>query len=332
MIKKTKVVYIGDVNSIFCEEDTAILSQDFDITPIYLDLGKKNYFKLFISGVFKILPSILFSDVSITWTADLHTAYVVFISKLLRKPTIVIISGYEVCNMPEINYGLQSTKIKGGIVRWILQNATIITVPSYAYKQKVFELIGVTAELLPNCSEIPNSSNESKLPVVVMIAGQYGNADDFIALKGLVTYDAIAKAIPEISFYLIGKVDEDIKKRCNSITFIGRRNREEIGALLNRTKVYCQLSYTESFSVALLEAIQFGCVPVVTDKDGMAELVRDNGYKIKYGDIEAGINAVKNALNDQSDRSEIISYGQTKYSKEQRRINFKRIIDLTLSK
>ncbi len=327
VIKAKTIVHIGDINSVFSEDDLRLLAKDFTVIPVGLDLIGKSYFRLMHSALFQILPGIISSDVSVTWTADIHTAYVVAVSKILDKPSIVIVGGYEVCNMPEIHYGLQSTKIRGRITRWVLQNATKIIVPSNAYKQKVEELVGVVPEVVYNSSEIPEYPCEPKLPVVVMIAGQYGNADDFMALKGLITYDAIAKAMPHISFYLIGNVDDDIKQRCNSITVLGRKNREEIAAILNTTKVYCQLSYTESLGVALLEAIQFGCVPVVTDKDGMAEMVQENGYKIKYGDIVAGVSAVTSALNDTTDRTELISSERAKYSKEQRRINFKRIIE-----
>lgn len=325
-IKLTSIVYVGDIKSIFSKDDVALLSRDYVVYPVFIDLVGKNYLKLIKSAFFEILPGIVNSDISITWTADLHTAYVVLMSKLLRKPSVVIVGGYEVCDMPEINYGLQTTKFRGWVVRWVLRNATCIIVPSVAYQYKVKDLVNVTSKIVSNCSEIPNIPIEKKLPIVVTVAGQYGNADDFIALKGLFTYDAIAKSMPGILFYHIGYVDDNVKKRCGNITFIGNKDRNEIGDLLNKAKVYCQLSYTESFGVALLEAMQFGCVPVVTDADGMAELVRDNGYKIKYGDVKAGVESVKNALNDNKDRSKIISSMMEKYSKEQRKSSIMDII------
>lgn len=327
-MQKIKITYIGDEKSLFPVWDTKILSMDYDVELIQINLMGKQYIKLIKTGLIDITKSIINTDVSITWTADIHTAYIVFISKLFRKKSIVIIGGYEVCNMPEINYGLQTRPIRGWITRWVLHNADAIIVPSAAYQQKVKELVSTPTHVVPNCSEISNSSSiAKKLPVVVMVATQYGSTDDFIALKGLLTYDAIAKAIPETAFFLIGTADKSLRDRCNSIIFTGSIVNNEVHDLLKQSKVYCQLSYTESFGVALLEAIQFGCVPVVTDKDGMAELVGDNGYKIRYGDIEAGISAVKQALLDVSDRTETISNGKDKYSKEQRRNNFMNVIN-----
>lgn len=331
--RKLKITYLADEHSPFPKWDAKILSKDYDVTTINLNLHEKNYFKFLCIGLSRLLLSILNTDLSITWTVDIHTAYVVLISKIFRKKSIVIVGGYEVCNMPEINYGLQINPVRGWIAQWALKNANAVLVPSVAYQQKVKELVGVTAYVLPNCSEIPNVSPiEQKLPVVVMIAGQYGSAEDFSALKGILTYDAIAKAMPETAFFLIGTADKQLRNRCNSIHFTGKLKNEEVQDLLSKSKVYCQLSYTESFGVALLEAIQFGCVPVVTDKDGMTELVGNSGYKIKYGDVESGTFAVKQALLDNTDRSETISNGRNKYNKEQRRAGFMNVINVVVGK
>lgn len=325
---KIKITYVGDEKGLFPQRDYNILSKDYDINLVYFNLMEKNYIKFLKIGLSSLLISILNTSVSITWTVDVHTAYVVLISKIFGKKTIVIVAGYEVCNMPEINYGLQLKPIRGWISRWVLNNADAVIVPSVAYQQKVKELVGRDADVVPNCSEIHKSSPIAhKLPVVTMAISQYGNANDFAALKGMITYNAIAKAMKGTSFFVIGGADEQLIDMCNNLIFTGCLEHHKVQELLNLSKVYCQLSYTESFGVALLEAIQLGCIPVVTDKDGMSEIVQDCGHKILYGDVGAGINAVKQAMADTCDRSEIISDSRDKYSKEQRRHNFINVID-----
>jgi glycosyltransferase involved in cell wall biosynthesis len=160
-----------------------------------------------------------------------------------------------------------------------------------------------------------------------MAISQYGNANDFAALKGMITYNAIAKAMSGTSFYVIGGADKQLRDTCNNLIFTGCLEHYKVQELLNQSKVYCQLSYTESFGVALLEAIQLGCIPVVTDKDGMAEIVQNCGHKILYGDVECGINAVKQSMVDNRDRSEIILNSRDKYSKEHRRLDFINVIN-----
>jgi glycosyltransferase involved in cell wall biosynthesis len=300
------------------------------VSSVYVDLIGKKPSELFMAGL-ETLLHISKVDATITWTADIPTAGIVALSKVLGKKSFVIVGGYEVCNMPEINYGLQTRKTRGAIARWALSNATKVIVPSDAYKQTVKDLVGVNAAVIPNCSEIPKLLDNKKMPKVVMVAGQYGDADTFTALKGISTYNAIAKAMPYTQFFLIGNVEYIIKQRYDSIRYVGGKNHEEVLKMLNMAKVYCQLSYTESFGVALLEAIQSGCVPVITNRGGMVEIVKNNGYMINYGDVDAGIYAVKQALQDTSDRSEIISSERARYSREQRSLNFKKVIDEVLT-
>jgi glycosyltransferase involved in cell wall biosynthesis len=65
---------------------------------------------------------------------------------------------------------------------------------------------------------------------------------------------------------------------------------------LKTAKVYCQLSYTESFCVAVLEAMACGCIPVVTDRDALPEVVGDVGFIVPYGDVEKTREAILSAL------------------------------------
>jgi glycosyltransferase involved in cell wall biosynthesis len=60
--------------------------------------------------------------------------------------------------------------------------------------------------------------------------------------------------------------------------------------------VYCQLSTHESFGVALSEAMSCGCVPVVTRKYSLPEIVGDTGFYVPYNDPEATANAIRKAL------------------------------------
>ena len=58
-----------------------------------------------------MLKGILWADLTFSWFTDFHAFWAVRLSKIFRKKSIVIASGYSVANMPEIEYGLmQSSK------------------------------------------------------------------------------------------------------------------------------------------------------------------------------------------------------------------------------
>ena len=326
-MKSPKLVFIVDEKSHFSLEDIVLLQQEYETIPIYLNLIEKDLIRLFNIGISKIIPGILKSDISLTWFVDYHTVFVIFISKLFRKKSVVIVGGHEICNMPEINYGYQRLFFRGFIVRWVLKNATCIVVPSRSYSEKVLDLVKLPAYLVPLFSEPDNYAlNEEKIKSVVMVANQYLNNEDYISLKGIATYDNVAKQLEEFPFYLIGRTDPQIEEIFPNLIYLGEMNHDELIKTLAKSKVYCQLSFTESFGVSLLESIQSGCIPVVTDKDGMKELVQENGYIVPYGNVELTVDAVRRALHSDEDRNGIAKQYQENYSKEKRRINFMELI------
>ncbi|MDD1697168.1 MAG: glycosyltransferase, partial [Methanoregula sp.] len=233
----------------------------------------------------------------------------------------------EICNMPEINYGYQRLLFRGFLVRWVLRNSTSIVVPSHSYAKKVQDLVALPPFIIPLCSKPDTAAlDEEKTQSVVMVANQYLTKDDFISLKGIATYDKVAQELSEYPFYLIGRTEPKIREIFSHVRYLGEMNHEELLKILAQSKVYCQLSYTESFGVSLLEALQSGCIPVVTGKDGMKELVNDHGYCVSYGDIESTVMAIRNALQSQEDRTGIAQQYQNNYSQDRRKTKFMEMI------
>ena len=68
---------------------------------------------------------------------------------------------------------------------------------------------------------------------------------------------------------------------------IERTNHKDLVRHYKRAKIYCQFSRSESFGVSIVEAINFGCIPIVTNVGGMPEIVENNGEiaQCKTGEI-----------------------------------------------
>ena len=47
------------------------------------------------------------SDLVFGWFASWHTFWPVTLAWLMRKPSVLVIGGYDTANMPEIPYGVQ---------------------------------------------------------------------------------------------------------------------------------------------------------------------------------------------------------------------------------
>ena len=74
-------------------------------------------------------------------------------------------------------------------------------------------------------------------------------------------------------------------------------SQDELIMLYSESKVYCQLSLHESFGCALVEAMLCDCIPVVTNRGALPEIVGKEGYIIPFGNVNRTVEAIKEALN-----------------------------------
>ncbi len=133
--------------------------------------------------------------------------------------------------------------------------------------------------------------------LVITVASGSGNV---ITLKGLNAFLGAASQLPEVKFLVLGLSKEDRDKleakSTENVELCGYVSHEELVSFYQRARVYCQLSYRESFGVALAEAMACGCVPVVTDCGALPEVVGDAGFYVPYGDERKTAEGIKEAL------------------------------------
>ena len=81
----------------------------------------------------------------------------------------------------------------------------------------------------------------------------------------------------------------------------GKRDSEYISNLLLKSSIFLMTSYTESFGIVLIEAMNFG-VPVIafSDAEGAREIIRDNknGYLINNRDKKEYVNKVNELIDN----------------------------------
>ena len=71
---------------------------------------------------------------------------------------------------------------------------------------------------------------------------------------------------------------------------------EELLSWYQKAKVYVQVSAYESFGMSLAEAMLCECVPVVTERGALPEVVGDAGFYVAYEDDKATALGIKEAL------------------------------------
>jgi glycosyltransferase involved in cell wall biosynthesis len=264
----------------FVKQEFELLKKDHDVTTFDLSIHASSFWQIpkYIIATLHDWKNVYNSDTVWIWVADYPAIPFIILTKIFRKPIIVNIMGFEVYAAPDIGYGNQLDPIRGFVSRWILRNATRCITMSEVYKR-------ITNEVEPKANVVViNGWVDTKicdeiLPEKHGVVTSVGTYKVVQLVKGIPIFNAATKDMD--AKVIVGNV---------SIPY------ESFIEKLKQAKVYCQLSYTDQFPLALLEAMACGCIPVVSDRGGLPEIVGDVGFIIPYGDVEKTRDAIRLAL------------------------------------
>ena len=271
---------------------SSFVKQDHDILARHFGVGRANYRSPM--DIFKVARSIWKSDISFSWFASGHAFAAVVLSKIFRKKSVVIAGGYDVSYMPEMNYGQYcGGRIKRFMTDYVLRNADkVVAVSEFTAKEALDKQPTAKIDIIYNAIDtnkfVPRGEKES---LVVTVGTN-------IPRKRLDVFVETARLLPDIRFAIIGLRDDDIKTlmlgKPHNLELLGRV--PDLLTYYQAAKVYCQLSFHEGFGVALAEAMACECVPVVTRRGAMQEVVRDAGVYVPYDDVLETAKGIVTAL------------------------------------
>lgn len=286
-----KVAFVYYDYSSFVQQDYEILSRHFNVERV--QYRKPN-------DVFKMASAISHSDVVFSWFASGHSFLSVMLSRILGKRSVVVAGGYDVAFVPEIGYG-QYTQgwMKRKYTDLTLKYADVVLAVSQFTRDEVLKRTRPRRlEVVYNGidTEKFHPKGEKEDLVITVASGSM----NVIKRKGLYTFVKAARFLPNVQFMIIGVRNDALNilrsKSPENVVTLGRVSEEELVECYQRAKVYCQLSYVESFGMALAEAMACGCVPVVTDRGALPEVVGDTGFYAPYGDEKATAECIRKAI------------------------------------
>ena len=74
-------------------------------------------------------------DLVFCWFASWHSLAPVLLARLLGKPSVVVIGGYDTANLPEAGYGSQRGGLRQLIARVVIRSATRLITHSYSARR-----------------------------------------------------------------------------------------------------------------------------------------------------------------------------------------------------
>lgn len=286
-MKRKKVLFIYTHFSSFVKNDFEILSKEFDVTP-YCFKAKKGLWptlKELARQTVYCLGHIRKFDVVFIWFADQHSLIPVMTAKLTAKRSYLVAGGYDVCRIPYLNYGVFCSRSRGLAARLSMKYSSFNLAVSEHVKRKIRFIVRKNSNIrIYNCikPEIQASAAHFKRDMVLTVAN-IDNERTFL-LKGIDLFVDTARLMPEISFCIAGfnkeNLDYLIKNFPENVTVLGKQDPAGLADLYQKSLVYCQLSQSESFGIALAEGIYYGCIPLITNQGGMPEVVGDKNQLV----------------------------------------------------
>ena len=293
-MQKIKVLFIRPWKSSFIQNDLEILRKHFDVKVLDWKGIKNPRYSV------ELFRKILWADITFSWFAGPHAFWVTRLSKILGKKSIVVVGGYEVAKVPEIDYGAMLNPKSAHQVRYILKNADKILAVSKFSEDEILQYTHPKkVELVYNGVDCNKFKPGSKKENIILTIG--GINELTLKKKGLETFVRTARYLSAIKFVLVGKNLDGSLKFLKSIAsenvkFTGYISNKTLLQYIQRAKVYIQVSAHESFGMSLAEAMACECVPVVTNRGALPEVVGETGVYVPYGDPKATAEAIKKAL------------------------------------
>ena len=252
------------------------------------------------SDVLRLARRISTAAVSVSWFALGYATAAVAISRVLRKPSVIFLGGWDVAAMPEIGYGAMVGRSRIRKTTWTLRNATVVFAVSETNRQEARRWTNREVITIPLGVDVDYFvPGDGKKPVVATSASVTHEAT--IRTKGLdILFDA-ARQIPQVRFKLFGRHSSEMARVLrvlapSNVDIMGWLERSDVRSTLQDAAVYAQLSAHESFGLTAAEAMACGCTPVVSDRGALPELVGDSGFVVPYGDAAAAASAIAIAL------------------------------------
>lgn len=325
----TKILFVSESFPPHMKRDLKILKQHFDVDVFNLDLGDR------FSRI-NVMKKILESDIVYSRFACRRTLFLILLSRLFRKKSVLLSGGYDVAKVPEIGYGLTLHPLEKYIVKTTLLFADKILAFSDSSKKSILECMpraNVETAYI-GAIETEKFKPKGNKEDLVLTVGHvtWGN----LKRKGLETFVRSARYLPNIKFLLIGDQPDASVKYLKSIApknmkFQGFIPNSELPNWYQKAKVYVQVSAHEGFGVSLAEGMACGCVPVVTNRGAIPEVVGDAGFYVPYNHPKATAKAIERALNDETKAKKAVERVKKLFSFEKRKDKLLKIINRVMN-
>lgn len=292
---------------------------------------------LSLSDVARSVAAAPTCDAVVCWFGSTRYLPLAAAARVFGRRVVIISGGYDVAALPELDYGnmLHRTSRMLGRALFRLANAVASISASAAEEARVNARVAparIRVVYLALDSALgagaPPAVNKQKLVLTV------GYADrSSVRRKGILMVLRVARLLPDIPFVVAGPADretmENLKAEAGAnVCLEGAVSWPRLCELFSTARVYLQPSWHEAFGYSVAEAMLHNCIPVVTRRYSLPEVVGEAGlYVDDPADVEAWVAATRRALDAPSLPQDPRARVTALFGVEQRRSQLLQLLD-----
>lgn len=329
------ILFIHPINSTFIKKDYELLTKWF-IVKSFIYKARKNFILHIIFQsklIFWLLFNIKKAQLIYIWFADYHSLLPVLFAKIFKKKSYLVLAGYDVVNIPQIQYGSFKNPVRAFFTKYSIKlstlNLAVVESVAQEAKRKVPDAnIEIVYTGYDKNKFYPAAEKED-----LVLTVSTGNTLQRLKIKGIDIFYEVAKKMPHYHFIIIGlgsNVQSQLGDLPDNLKIIEELDQKELLKYYQKAKVYAQFSMTEGLPNVVCEAMLCECIPIGFNIGGIPIAIGDAGYIVNEREIHNIMNMIELAMNADINlgkraRDRIVK----KFPIEQRELTLKKLLNIS---
>ena len=287
----TRVLYVDSRHNTFTRIDRELLESRFEVDE-YFQAGA-------VPRIRELVSKLRRCDVVFGWHASWHTLAALWVARILGKPSVLVIGGFDTASVPEIGYGNQQDPLRKWRSRLTTRAATRLMTNSNYSRSEIEQNMGIPGSRvrvvhhgLEDRFGATDPAAKRRVALTVGVVHRWN-----LERKGHRAFVEAASRLEDVEFVLAGRWEDDAVDLLRelagaNVTLTGYLTDDELDHRFREATVYVQASWHEGFGLALAEGMLAGAVPVVTTRGALPEVVGETGISLAGltpDDIAAGV-------------------------------------------